>query len=135
MEDAYSGGVFSPLQNRIYFVPLGQADEAGKNWHFLDCSSGNVVTYIHTLTPLPVQGAYSGGAFSPVQNRIYFFRHFSLSSVPGGIFWAAQVAILRPTLIPWPSLLTNTGVVFSLPSRAVCTWLPGIRLHTAIGIF
>jgi hypothetical protein len=37
---AYIGGVYSPSNNRIYFVPAGQADEAGKNWHYIACDTG-----------------------------------------------------------------------------------------------
>jgi hypothetical protein len=69
---AYIGGVYSPTNNRIYFVPYWQADEAGKNWHYVDCDSGNIIEYIHTLTTLPVNYAYSGGMYSPTNNRIYF---------------------------------------------------------------
>jgi hypothetical protein len=72
VNNAYVGGVYAPVSNRIYFVPYGQADEAGKNWHYLDCTTGNVVTYIHTLTLLPVDQAYQGGVYAPVSNRIYF---------------------------------------------------------------
>jgi hypothetical protein len=69
---AYRGGVFSPTNNRIYLVPSYQADEAGKNWHYIDCDSGGtVVEYIHTLATLPVDKAYQGGVFSPTNNRIY----------------------------------------------------------------
>lgn len=69
---AYAGAVYSPIQNRIYFVPLNIANAAGKNWHYVDCSTGNVVTYVHTLTTVPVSQAYRGGVYSPTQNRIYF---------------------------------------------------------------
>ena len=31
---AYSGGVYSPTQNRIYLVPFGQATQ--DTWHYLD---------------------------------------------------------------------------------------------------
>ena len=68
----YSGGVFSPLQNRIYFVPYKQSDQSGSNWHYLDCSTCNVVAYIQPLSPIPVNLAYMGGVYSPIQNRVYF---------------------------------------------------------------
>ena len=70
---AYFGGVYSPSNNRIYFVPFAQAGQTGDNWHYIDCSTGSVVEYIHTLGPnRPVDGAYQGGAYSPSNNRIYF---------------------------------------------------------------
>ena len=64
---AYYGGVYSPTQNRIYLVPVGQADET--NWHYIDCNTGNIVAYTHGVTA--VSGAYEGGVYSPTQNRIY----------------------------------------------------------------
>jgi hypothetical protein len=33
VDGAYLSGVYSPTQNRIYFVPSGQADVA--NWHYI----------------------------------------------------------------------------------------------------
>jgi hypothetical protein len=69
---AYHGGVYSPTNNRIYFVPFIQANEAGKNYHYVDCDSGNIIEYIHALTTLPVDWAYAGGVYSPTNNRIYF---------------------------------------------------------------
>ena len=66
--NAYSGGVYSPTQNRIYFVPAAQADVA--DWHYVDCATGEVVAYTHGATA--ENYAYSGGVYSPTQNRIYF---------------------------------------------------------------
>jgi hypothetical protein len=66
---AYAGGVYSPTQNRIYFVPYGEADET--DWYYVDCDTGTVVAYTHPGTTA-VNNAYSGGVFSPTQNRIYF---------------------------------------------------------------
>jgi hypothetical protein len=75
--------VYSPSNNRIYFVPYGQADEAGDNWHYIDCSTGLVVEYIHTLgSSRPVAGAYAGGVYSPSNNRIYFVP-FGQADEPG----------------------------------------------------
>ena len=65
---AYSGGVYSPTQNRIYFVPYGQAIQS--QWHYVDCNTGNIVAY--TTGVSAVGGAYGGGVYSPTQNRIYF---------------------------------------------------------------
>jgi hypothetical protein len=65
--------VYSPSNDRIYFVPANQADETGDNWHYIDCSTGSVVAYIHTLgSNRPVNNAYFGGVYSPSTNRIYF---------------------------------------------------------------
>ena len=70
---AYTGSVFSPNQNRIYFIPSAQA--SATTWNYIDCNdNGAVVTYPTNLLVPPVNIAYSGGAYSPSQNRIYF--HF-----------------------------------------------------------
>ena len=66
--NAYIGGVYSPTQNRIYFVPLAQSNQSV--WHYLDCATGSVVAYTHGATA--VVNAYVGGVYSPTQNRIYF---------------------------------------------------------------
>lgn len=64
----YYGGVYSPGQNRIYPVPVDQANMP--SWHYIDCNTGNVVSYSN---PAPIQdNAYAGGAYSATQNRIYF---------------------------------------------------------------
>jgi hypothetical protein len=65
---AYIGGVYSPTQNRIYFVPVEQASST--YWHYIDCTTGEVVAYAHGATA--VNSAYGGGVYSPTQNRIYF---------------------------------------------------------------
>jgi hypothetical protein len=62
----YSGGVYSPTQNRIYFVPATQANQT--TWHYINCNNGSVVGY--TAPPIS-SGAYNGGVYSPTQNRIY----------------------------------------------------------------
>ena len=68
VNNAYAGGVYSPNQNHIYFVPFEQADEA--TWHYVDCATGVVVGYQHGVTA--VNAAYEGGVYSPNQDRIYF---------------------------------------------------------------
>lgn len=65
---AYEGAVFSPYQNRIYFVPTGQADQL--QWHYVDCNTGTFGAYTHGATV--VDNAYIGGAYFPVLDRIYF---------------------------------------------------------------
>ena len=66
---AYNGLAFSPSNNRAYFSPESQAGQT--NWHYLDCTTGSTVTYIHTLTYGGNSQTSSGGVFSPVQNRVY----------------------------------------------------------------
>jgi len=66
----YAGGVYSPSQNRIYFVP-NQSGATNANWHYVDCATGNIVAYAHGATTTTGQ-IYYGGAYSPTQNRIYF---------------------------------------------------------------
>jgi hypothetical protein len=66
-DGAYSGGVYSPSQNRIYFVPRNQGQQA--NCHYVDCDTGAIVPYTGINA---VSGAYIGGVYSPTQNRIYF---------------------------------------------------------------
>ncbi len=69
--EAYFGAVFSPLNNRVYFVPSFMAPKP--EWHYIDCDTGNVVSY------MPGAGAstaanqgFADGAYSPTQDRIYF---------------------------------------------------------------
>ncbi len=67
---AYAGGARSPLQDRIYFVPFGQAHQP--TWHYVDCATGDIVPYQHGLATAAVSSAYNGGVFSPNENRTYF---------------------------------------------------------------
>jgi len=66
---AYQGAVYSPTQNRVYFVPNGQGNRV--NWHYIDCEISNYVEYLHGAIGV-VRYAYNGGAYSPTQDRIYF---------------------------------------------------------------
>ena len=68
VNNAYNGSVYSPTQNRIYFVPRNQAPQPV--WHYIDCDTGAVVEYTHGASA--VNGAYFGGVYSPSKNRIYF---------------------------------------------------------------
>jgi hypothetical protein len=73
---AYTGGVYSPSQNRIYFCPAAQATAVFDNWHYIDCNTGAVVPY-ESVTKVTGVGttkrdSYDGGVFDPVRNRIYF---------------------------------------------------------------
>lgn len=63
----YVGGVYSPTQNRIYFIPYGVSDEA--QWHYINCATGAVAAYTHGATV--VASGYLGGAYMPTLNRIY----------------------------------------------------------------
>ena len=65
--NGYRGGVYSPLQNRIYLVPFSQSNQT--NWHYIDCATGTVVAYASGVTV--VANGYVGGVYSPLQNRIY----------------------------------------------------------------
>jgi len=75
---AYSGGVYSPTQNRIYLVPALQGDQGETVWHYIDCDTGATVAY---PKPVGVGGNFDGGplfmggVYSPTQNRIYFVPH------------------------------------------------------------
>jgi hypothetical protein len=77
IQGAYSGGCYSPTQNRIYLSPYGQANQS--TWHYIDCNTGAVVEYTHGLGVLPVQFAYVGVGFSPIQNRIYLSPYLQSS--------------------------------------------------------
>ena len=69
VNNAYSGGVYAPTLDRIYFVPYGQADE--DIWHYIDGTTGEVVNYTHPDTA-PHNNAYEGGVYAPTLDRIYF---------------------------------------------------------------
>jgi hypothetical protein len=89
----YSGGVYCPVQKRIYFVPcMYQLQQSGQPstailrqicdryrfvYHYIDCRTGTVKVYEHFY---PVAGGYSGGAYDPVGQRIFFapFTHGDL---------------------------------------------------------
>ncbi len=73
---AYHSGVYSPTENRIYFVPYLQADVA--KWHYIDCSDGSAVAYTHGATA--VNGAYAGGVYSPTQDKIYFVPYIQANN-------------------------------------------------------
>jgi hypothetical protein len=103
---AYNGGVYSPTNKRIYFVPDYQADEAG--YHYVD--SGNIIEYIHASTTLPVNTAYVGGAYSPTNNRIYFVPRAQADEA--GNNWV-YVSDLSSESYP-PSLLTAYSISFEV---------------------
>ena len=63
------GGVYTPTQNRIYFVPTFRSNLS--TWLYMDCNTGLMVEYAHGQ-PTLLQYAYEGGVYSPLQDRIYF---------------------------------------------------------------
>jgi hypothetical protein len=65
---AYASSVFSPTENRIYFIPSGQVKKP--LWHYIDCLTGNVISYEHEQGQIDL--LYVGGVYSPSENRIYF---------------------------------------------------------------
>ena len=95
---AYSGGVYSPTQNRIYFVPSVQAESIYPLWHYIDCNTGNVGTYANPGTA--VNSAYNGGVYSPLQNRIYFIPRLQSEPFPA-----------NPNTKFWHYIDCNTGAV------------------------
>lgn len=68
--DGYTGGVYSPELNRIYFIPRAQSDQT--YWHYIDCNTGDVVAYLNNSGVTPVSGGYLGGVYSPLTKRIHF---------------------------------------------------------------
>jgi hypothetical protein len=71
---SYRGIVYSPNNQRMYLIPgtYGTTTNPGTvssttNWYYITCST-NVVSF---FTAAGSMSAWSGGAFSPNQNRIY----------------------------------------------------------------
>jgi hypothetical protein len=64
---SYNGGVYSPLQNRIYMAPAGASTSA--TWHYINCDNGSIVPYSGVALPV---NAYIGCVYSPKQDRVYF---------------------------------------------------------------
>lgn len=72
---AYRGGVYNPTLDRIVFVPYGISAVNAKTWHYVDCATGTIVAYVHTLTTNPVGIAYNGGVYDATQRRVYMAPH------------------------------------------------------------
>jgi hypothetical protein len=66
---AFAGGVYVPGQDRIYFVPHGGTGISQTTWYYIECSTGAVVSY--TSATASGSGGFTGGVYSPKQNRIY----------------------------------------------------------------
>ena len=66
----YRGAVFSPKQNRVFFLPGGQANEC--QWHCCDVKQNLVCSYsVYSKSVKIVENGFRGGAYSPLQDRIY----------------------------------------------------------------
>ena len=85
----YTDMVFSPTQNRMYLIPCIEKNREDEEyiplqleWHYIDCVTGLVVAYEHGVdfSELLDSASYHGGAYSPVQNRIYFVPYMQLTA-------------------------------------------------------
>jgi hypothetical protein len=88
--DAYVGGVYDPMNHRIYFIPYAQADPSSfqSRWHYIDCSSGQVQSYAHNRPSSEFQTrAYVGGVYDPIQGRIYFVPYQQIRSTNFKTHW------------------------------------------------
>jgi hypothetical protein len=65
---AYAGAVYSPVEQRAYFIPRNTSNET--SWSYID-STGAIATYTHGFGIGIVSSAYSGGAYHAGLNRIY----------------------------------------------------------------
>ena len=76
---AYRGVVYSPTENRIYFMPDAQVTES--SLHYIDCSSAvnPLCAYLHFMTGVE-SGAYFGGTYCPTSNRIYLAPFYHSNS-------------------------------------------------------
>ena len=95
INQAYYGGVYSPTQNRIYLAPYNQSDKT--NWHYIDCSTGNVVAYAWGGSA--VNGAYMGGVYSPTQNRIYLVPYSQAAQSTWHYIQETSLAEIAPALM------------------------------------
>ena len=99
VNNAYAGGVYSPNQNHIYFVPFEQADEA--TWHYVDCATGVVVGYQHGVTA--VNAAYEGGVYSPNQDRVYLVPSYQADDPTWHYIATGTAAPTTPSPTPNPT--------------------------------
>ena len=65
----YCGAVFSPAQNKLFFVPTMQ--NKSNEWHFVNCQDGNIKSYSASTEHSICENGYSGGVYSPLNDRIY----------------------------------------------------------------
>lgn len=67
---AYSGGVYSPKQDKLWFIP--HQNSVSPVWHYLDCRTQKVVAYTHGTSGLHnTYAAYANGSWDPDTDRIY----------------------------------------------------------------
>lgn len=66
--NAYAGAIYDSHNERIWFVPCGQADETF--WHYFDCGAQLVVPYEHNSDA--VDTAYVGGFYADEWKKVIF---------------------------------------------------------------
>jgi hypothetical protein len=68
--DAYMGGAYDPISNRIYLIPRGQATMP--YWHYIDCDLGEVRSYETGLSLDSMNSdSYLGGVYHPGLGQIF----------------------------------------------------------------
>ena len=73
--NAYFGGAFDSVNNRIYLAPYGQANQ--DKWHYIDTVNNTISSYDNTaIANRPIPYAYIRGAFDSFNNRIYFAPYY-----------------------------------------------------------
>ena len=89
----YRGAVYSPSQDRMYFVPatLDPVGEPGP-WHYVNCQTNQLVPYLPANQMLSGH-SYWGGAYSPTQNRIYLAPYSGTVSTWHYIDCASDTAV------------------------------------------
>ena len=66
---AYKGAIYSPNQNRVYFIPSQIIQDT--KWHCVELGDGSIIEYSHGLTPLLNAGGMEGAVYCPLKDRIY----------------------------------------------------------------
>jgi hypothetical protein len=67
---AYLGGVYDPVLQRIYLVPT-VVRVYEPLWHYIDCETAEVVSYFHGRHSSEfIEGGYVGGVYDPLRQRI-----------------------------------------------------------------
>lgn len=75
-QGAYASGIYSPVQNRVYFSPNYMA--AYPQLHYLDCNDGNLKVY--SKNPNLSVGEVLLGTYVPVVNKIFFSPFFNANT-------------------------------------------------------
>jgi len=68
--DIYSGCVYDPSHNRIFFIPKLQYTNVSKKAHLIDCATNQLVEF-ELNAALPANTEFIGGVYSPTDNNIY----------------------------------------------------------------